>query len=87
MKREPLPGRGIMATVRTVTRAYKRVAWGVGTPTDFRRGAAGSAHRRNVRMGQVVLLLEEGRDLKGLLRTRLYTAETEQKTLASNPKS
>lgn len=38
-------------------------------------------------MGQVVLLLEEGRDLKGLLRTRLYTAETKQKALASNPKS
>ena len=38
-------------------------------------------------MGQVVLLLEEGHDLKGLLRTRLYTAETEQKALASNPKS
>ena len=30
-------------------------------------------------MGQVVLLLEEGRDLKGLLRTRLRAAETEQK--------
>ena len=42
---------------------------------------------RNLRMGQVVLLLQEGRDLKGLLRTRLYTAETEQKALASNPKS
>ena len=36
---------------------------------------------------EIVLLLEEGRDLKGLLRTRLYTAETEQKALASNPKS
>ena len=38
-------------------------------------------------MGQVVLLLEEGRDLKELLRTRFGTAETEQKALASNPKS
>ena len=38
-------------------------------------------------MGQVVLLLEEGRDLKGFLRTRLYTAETEQKAPASNPRS
>ena len=36
---------------------------------------------------EIVLLLEEGRDLKGLLRAKLRAAETEQKALASNPKS
>jgi len=36
---------------------------------------------------EIVLLLEEGRDLKGLLHAKLRAAETEQKALASNPKS
>ncbi|HYW82183.1 MAG TPA: hypothetical protein VFB30_02935, partial [Spirochaetia bacterium] len=36
---------------------------------------------------EIVLLLEQGHDLKKLLRAKLRAAETEQKALASNPKS
>ena len=36
---------------------------------------------------EIVLLLEEGRDLKELLRAKVRAAETEQKPLASDSKS
>ena len=36
---------------------------------------------------EIVLLLEEGRDLKELLRAKVLAAETEQKPLAADSKS